>query len=211
MEGPLEGRQGGRPLHIGLSYYETQDYQRAAPELQKVLTMTGAGERQIHEATLRLRLRKLTAGDEKVLTVLFIGASHTQVWDIPQIVEVWRPPLPREHRASLPADSSAAEPESTSSGKRAQVPIRHGGKSPENPWDFVAFETHPVLFGHDNFVKYATRFAGLIRGKNSKPILFEARRSSDHLSRPISSRIMKRTCAREGGCVARWRRPAMPG
>ena len=88
MDGLSAADQADAHLHIGLSYYETQDYERAKPELQKVLTLPGANQNQTHEATLRLRLRKLLPGDEKVLTVLFIGASHTQGWRIPQIVEV---------------------------------------------------------------------------------------------------------------------------
>lgn len=46
-------------LYIGLSdYYEGKNYERAARELRKVTEMPGASYVQIHDATLRLRLKK---------------------------------------------------------------------------------------------------------------------------------------------------------
>lgn len=157
-------------LYIGLSYYHAQEYERAKLELQKVLAMPGVSARQMHE----LRLRKLVPSDEKILTVLFIGASQTQVFNVPQIVEVLA--------ASAPAGSPRIVTDGFLRGGTGIQRFWEEGEGPGTarsriavvPWDCVVFETHPVLFGHDIFVKYATKFADLIRGKNATPIFFEA-------------------------------------
>lgn len=161
-------------LYIGLTYYKEGDYARAKTELEKVLTMPGAGDKQTHEATLRLRLRKLIPGDEKVLTVLFIGASQTQVWNVPRIVEALAASAP----VGIPRIVTG---EYTRGGTGIQR-FWEEGQGPEtardaiasDPWNFVVFETHPLLFGNDIFVKYATNFAGLVREKNATPVFFEA-------------------------------------
>lgn len=154
-------------LHIGLSdYYEGKDYERAGRELRKVLEMPDATYGQIHEATLRLRLRKLLPADEKVITVLFIGSSHTQVRNVPQMVE------------RLAASAPAGRPriiatQSTFGGHTVQKlwALGDGPGTPraaiaQNPWDYLVMErTSPI--------EWVTLFNDLARGRNIQPILYE--------------------------------------
>jgi len=161
-------------LHIGLTYYDAADYQRARPELEKVLSISGAREQQTHEATLRLHLRKLISTKEKVLTVLFIGASHTQVWDVPRIVEVLAASAPPGRPRVLAGRFLRGGTGIDSFWEEGAGPETARGKVAAEPWDCVVFETHPVLFGHDSFVRYATQFAELIGKSSGKPVLFEA-------------------------------------
>lgn len=169
-----EANQAAAQLKIGQCYYAERAYERARTELNKVLTMPGADQKQIREVKLCLALRKLGPGNEKTLTVLFIGASQTQVFDVPRIVEV------------LSDSAPAGSPRIVTSGYlRGGTGIQRfweegGGPGTARerimaePWSCVVYETHPLLFGQDIFVKYATQFAGLIRGNHATPIFFEA-------------------------------------
>jgi len=174
IKGLSEANQAAAQLKIGQCYYEEHDYERARTELNQVLTMPGADQKQTREVKLCLALRKLSPGNEKTLTVLFIGASQTQVFDVPRIVE------------ALSDSAPAGSPRIITSGYlRGGTGIQRfweegGGPGTARerimaePWSCVVYETHPLLFGQDIFVKYATQFAGLIRGNHATPIFFEA-------------------------------------
>lgn len=161
-------------LYVGLCDYEAHDYARAREELDRVRSMPGATEKQAHEATLRLRLRKLVPGDEKYLAVLFIGASHTQGWDIPRMVE------------TLAASAPAGSPRIIAGEYlRGGTRIRHFWEEGEGlgtarakiiaePWDFVVFESYPFLFGPEESLKYVTAFSDLIRARKAVPVLLDA-------------------------------------
>ena len=156
-------------LYIGLAYYHEQEYERGNQEIQKILTMPGASAAQIREA----RLRKLIPSDKNFLTVLFIGASQTQVFNVPQIVEALA--------ASAPADSPRIVTDGFLRGGTGIQEFWEEGEGPGTardrimtaPWDCVVFETHPLLFGNDIFVKYASNFAELIRACHANPIFLE--------------------------------------
>lgn len=174
MEGIAGRDRADAQLHIGLSCYDAQDFEQARPELQKVLTMPEANADQVHEANLRLRLRKLVPAGEKALAVLFIGASHTQGWNIPQIVE------------RLAASAPAGRPRIVAGGYlrggtgidrfweegKGHDTLRE--KIAAEPWDAVVFESYPLLFGRDQIAKYAAKIATLARAGHAVPVLFDA-------------------------------------
>jgi len=169
---PESNRMEAR-LTLGLCYEAEQDYPRARTEFNAVLTMPGADNRQTHEARLRLCLRKLNPGEEKALTVLFIGASQTQVFNVPQIVE------------TLAASAPAGAPRIITGGflrggtgiqsfwEEGEGPGTARNQIASAPWDCVVFETH-LIFGREIFLKYATLFAEFVRAHRAAPVFFEA-------------------------------------
>ena len=161
-------------LQIGLSDYEAQDYARAKPELEKAQAMPGATDRQIHEATLRLRLRKLIPGGEKVLTVLFIGASHTQVWEIPRVVEALAASAPAGRPRIIAGEYLRGGTAINKFWEEGAGPDTARGRIVAEPWDFMVFECYPFIAGYDECAKYAASFANLARAGNTTPILFDA-------------------------------------
>ncbi len=55
--------------------------------LRRVLEIPDVREPQAHTARIHLRLRNLDPGAAPASTVLFIGSSHSQVRNVPQMVE----------------------------------------------------------------------------------------------------------------------------
>ena len=173
MSGLTDSNRAEARLTLGLCFEAEQDYDRARTEFNEVLATPGADPRQTHEARLRLCLRKLNPPGEKVLTVLFIGASQTQVFNVPQIVE------------TLAASAPAGAPRIITGGflrggtgiqsfwEEGQGPGTARDMIASAPWDCVVFETH-LIFGRDIFTKYATRFAGFIRAHRAVPVFYQA-------------------------------------
>ena len=154
-------------LYLGLSdYYEGKDYERAVRELKKVLNMPDASYVQVHDATLRLRLKKLLPCDEKVITVLFTGSSHTQVRNVPQIVEMLA--------VSAPAGRPRIIASQATFGGHTPQKLWDLGDGPgtprrrivSDPWDFLVIE-------NASSVEHVSRFVDLARAENIRPILYE--------------------------------------
>lgn len=162
-------------LYIGLGNYAEKDYERATLELQKVLAMPGASPGQTHAATLRLRLRKLIPSDEQTLAILFIGASQTQGWNVPLIVETLAASAPAGRPRIIADQFTRGGTTITKFWEEGAGPLTARARIAEEPWDFVVFETHPFLSdGYDVMFQYAGKFADLIRSRNATPVFFEA-------------------------------------
>ncbi|MBI3947922.1 MAG: tetratricopeptide repeat protein [Armatimonadetes bacterium] len=173
LEGVPDASRAEAQLGIGLSDYRARDFDRATPELRKVLAMPGATARQTHEAKLRLCLRERRLDGEKALTVLFIGASHTQVWSIPLLVEALAASAP-------PGCPRIITDEFTRGGRminwfweEGAGPDTARAKIATEPWDFVVLETFFTL-PHDGLFKYGTLFTDLIRSRGARPALYES-------------------------------------
>ena len=169
-------------LHMAISYYDAQDYQRAKPELLKVLTMPGAGARctkpgrdnaysPSREATLRLHLRKMVPADKPSITVLFIGSSMTMRGDMPFLLSALA--------ASAPAGSPRIIPGLFARGGTAIDAFWNEGDTPDTargviaaePWDAVVIETFYTM-SQDDLMKYGTLFGNLIRSRNAQAVLY---------------------------------------
>lgn len=173
-------------LLVALTCYEAGDYERAAPELKKVLTMKWADLRPQYgadpadrvdniparEALLRLRLRNLTPADGQTLKVLFIGTSHTLRHDVPGLV--------MQSAASAPADKPRIIAGDYIRMGASIVNYWVDGDGPDTvraliaaePWDAVVFETYHTMSSAD-IAKYSALFADLIRSRKAKPVAYE--------------------------------------
>lgn len=173
MEGVLAADKVEMQLYLGLSYYEAKDYEHAGDELRKVLEMPGAQAGQIHEAKLRLCLRKLLPGDEKFLTVLFIGASHTQVWKIPQIVETLSTSAPAGRPRIIAGEFTRGGTMINQFWEDGAGPGTARDRIAADPWDYLVMETFFTM-SQDDLVKYGTLFINLIRSQNGRPVIYES-------------------------------------
>ncbi len=171
-------------LQIGLSYYDAQDYERAKPELMKVLEMPGAGVRPpddggrifylpSREAMLRLRLRNLISDDNKVLKVLFIGSSHTLREDIPGLVTKIAESAPADKPRIIAGDFVRMGTGINTFWDAGDSPDTARGVINAEPWDAVVFETFYTMKS-DDLLKYGTLFADLIRSRKARPVLYES-------------------------------------
>ena len=170
-------------LQIALSYYECGDYERAKPELEKVLTMPGAKRTQereggwanytpFREAKLRLVKMNPSEGKQETITALFIGSSMTLRGYMPSIVE------------QIAASAPAGRPRIMTAmyvrgGTAIEVFWEKGnardtarGKMASVPWDVVVIETSPRRPVASN-LKYGQLFCDLARSLKIKPVLYE--------------------------------------
>lgn len=135
--------------------------------LRRVLEIPDVGEPQAHEARLQLRLRKLDPDAAPSFAVLFIGSSHTQVRNVPQIVE--------QLANSAPTDRPGVLTGSALFGGHTPQRLWDLGDGPgtprrmitQEPWDFLVIEGP---FTRD----YTERLVVLARAKNIRPVLYEA-------------------------------------
>ena len=171
-------------LQIGLSYYDAQDYERAKPELLKVLEMPGAGVRPpwdggrifylpAREAMLRLRLRNLIPEEKRILKVLFIGSSHTLREDIPGLVTKMAESAPADKPRIIAGDFVRMGTTIHTFWDAGDSPDTARGVIKAEPWDAVVFETFYTA-KYENMLKYATLFTDLIRTKNAKVVIYES-------------------------------------
>jgi tetratricopeptide (TPR) repeat protein/lysophospholipase L1-like esterase len=171
-------------LQIGLCYYDEQDYERAKPELMKVLEMPSAGVRPpddggrifylpSREAMLRLRLRNLISDDNKVLKVLFIGSSHTYREDIPGLVTKIAESAPADKPRIIAGDFVRMGTGINTFWNAGDAPDTARGVISAEPWDAVVFETFYTMKS-DDILKYGTLFADLIRSRKARPVLYES-------------------------------------
>ncbi len=144
-----------------------QDFERAKPKLLKVLAMpSGTSARQIHDATLRLRLRKMMPVKEKYITVLFIGSSMTLRWNMPLVVE--------KVAASAPAGRPRIiSGQFTRGGTGIEVFWEDGdthemarGRIAAEPWDVVVLETSILRAAASN-LKYGKLSVTLPKARTS--------------------------------------------
>ena len=172
-------------LQIGLCYYDEQDYERAKPELMKVLEMSGSGVRPpwdglsrvfylpSREAMLRLRLRNLISDDNKVLKVLFIGSSHTLREDIPGLVTKIAKSAPADKPRIIAGDFVRLGTSINTFWEAGDSPDTARGVINAEPWDAVVFETFYAM-KTDDLLKYGTLFADLIRSRKARPVIYES-------------------------------------
>jgi hypothetical protein len=171
-------------LQIGLSYYDVKDYERAKPELMKVLDMPGAGVRPpwdggrifylpAREAMLRLRLRNLIPDDKRVLKVLFIGSSHTLREDIPGLVTKLAESASADKPRIIAGDFVRMGTTINTFWDAGDSPDTARGVIKAEPWDAVVFETFYNM-KYDDLLKYGTLFTDLIRNSKASPVLYES-------------------------------------
>ncbi|MCE9608242.1 MAG: hypothetical protein K8U03_25435 [Planctomycetia bacterium] len=184
MSGLTDAFKAEIQLYIGLSYYDAKDYERAEPELAKVLTLPGAGTRPAwdggrigyvpaREALLRLHLRNLVAEDRKVLKVLFIGSSHTLRGDIPELVAKLAASAPADRPRIVVGDYVRMGTAIKTFWNAGDTPDTARGVIAAEPWDAVVFETFYNMQA-DELLKYGTLFADLIRARNAAPVIYES-------------------------------------
>ena len=184
MTGLTDPQKAEIQLYVGLSYYETGDYEHAKPELLKVVDMPGAGTRPAwdggrmgyvpaREAMLRLRLRNLIKDDQKILKVLFIGSSHTLRGDIPEMVTKIAASAPPEQPHIIAGDfvrMGTALPTFWNAGDTSDTAR---GVIASEPWDAIVFETFYSM-KPDDCTKYGKPMVELIRSKKAKPVIYES-------------------------------------
>lgn len=163
-------------LNIGLSCYAEGDFEAAKVEFKKVLAMPDANAEQKHEAALKLHLRKAFLGDEDVITVLFVGCSHTDNGSIPKLVETLAASAP-EGRPRIMAGKVTRGGHGLKRLWELGDDTDAYGWTPRavianEPWDYVVFQDIPSSSSED-LCKYAGEFAGLIRAQNARPVLYE--------------------------------------
>jgi hypothetical protein len=161
-------------IFIGRSWQREAKTTEAAAAYARVLAMPGASDKQVHEARLRLHLGKLLPADEGSVTVLFIGASHTQVWNIPQMVEVLAASAPAGCPRIISGEYLRGGTSIRKFWDEGDGPQTVRAVIAEDSWDFVVFECYPFLFGDEECADYAAKFAGLIRRGHGVPVLFDA-------------------------------------
>jgi hypothetical protein len=161
-------------LHLGLCDYEARDFAAAKTELEKLAAMPGATPRQLREAALRLRLRRLVPVEPNTLAVLFIGASHTQVWDIPRAVEALAASAPPGSPRILAGEYLRGGTGIHKFWEEGDGPGTARARVAAEPWDFVVFECYPFLFTKEQCLKYARLFSDLARAGKAVPVLFDA-------------------------------------
>ncbi len=160
-------------LHLGLSYYEEGRFTRARPALQRVAALPGAPLAQRREAALRLHLRSLVPTRDKVLTVLFIGASHTQQWEVPYMLEVLADSAPAGRPRIAAGGFLRGGTGISTFWEEGDGPDTARARIQAEPWDYVVFETYPFHQGRDVVNRYAAEFATLIREARAVPVMLE--------------------------------------
>lgn len=173
LKGISDTNKAEARLNIGLCFYRAGDYEKAGTELKRVLSMKGATERQIHEARLWLRMRRLIPDKEVVITAFFIGASHTYVWNIPQMVE------------AISASAPAGTPRIIAGGflrggtmidkfwEEGPGPDTARGRLAAEQWDVLVMETFFTL-PYEKLVKYGTLFAELVCAGKGVTVIYES-------------------------------------
>lgn len=171
-------------LYIGLSWYEAGDYERATPELKKVLTMPDAYQRQpwdggrmayvpAREAMLRLRFHKLVPEEGKTLKVLFIGSSHTLRGDIPELVTRLAASAPAERPRIIAGDYVKMGTSIVTFWNAGDAPDTARGVIAAEPWDAVVFETFYNMKSEE-VMKYAGLFGEAVRARKATPVIYES-------------------------------------
>ena len=174
QQGSTPSSQTEAQLHLGLCDYEARDFAAAKAELEALRAMPAATPKQCHEALLRLRLRKLVPAQEPYVAVLFIGASHTQVWDVPRIVETLAASAPAGAPRIIAGECLRGGTGIHKFWEEGDGPGTARAKVASEPWDFVVFECYPFLFTKEKCLKYAEAFSSLARAGKAAPVLLDA-------------------------------------
>ncbi|MCK9265417.1 hypothetical protein M0P98_00780 [bacterium] len=173
MEGMSNTNKAEARLNIGLCFYYTEDYEHARKELEQVLLMKGATEKQVHEAKLRLRLKRLVPDDEVVITAFFIGASHTQVWKIPQMVEAIAASAPTGTPRIISGEFLRGGTMIDTFWEEGTEPNTARNQLASEQWDVLVMETYCRL-PYAKLVKYGTLFNDLILAGKDRTVICES-------------------------------------
>lgn len=177
-------------LQIALSFYQAQDYDRAKPELLKVLDMTGAKSncyRPGHdnpyspslEVELRLHLRKMIPTEQQRIIALFIGSSMTMRRGMPWMVAQIAASAPEGRPRILPCIFGRNGTRIDTFWNDGDLPGTARHLIATEPWDAVVIETFYSLTPEE-LSKYGGGFAELARSHHARPIFYSAPAAKAH-------------------------------